>query len=193
MSIYDPLLPEPTEHDARDLERVRSEFERASRPFLGSAATWLTWAIVLPAAALITRRLPADAWAAMLFTWSGAILLGGLVEALTIFRRARRQAPTPLGAWALRSQGNLSLVAIALSVVLVWQGLAWALPGLWLLLLGHSLFVLGGLAFPPMRVAGVIYQVGGLASLAPLGLSLEAFAATTAIAHLWLARATARR
>lgn len=187
MSIYDPLLPEPSAHDAHDLERVRAEFRQASRPFLGSAATWLTWSIVLPAAALVTRRLPADAYAAILFTWSGAILLAGTVEAVAIFRRAQKQAPTPLGIWALRSQGNLSSVAIALSVLLIWQGLAWTLPGLWLLMLGHSFFVLGGLAFRPMRTSGLIYQLGGIVALLPADLSLEAFAAATGVANLWMA------
>jgi len=38
-------------------------------------------------------------------------------------------------------------VALALSALLVWQDLAWALPGLWLLLLGHSFYMLGGIAF----------------------------------------------
>ncbi len=187
MSIYDPLVPEPSAHDARDLERVRAEFRHASRPFLGSAATWLTWAIVLPAAALLTRRLPADAYAAVLFTWSGAILLAGAVEAIAIFRRAQRQAPTPLGVWALRSQGNLSSVAIVLSILLVWQGLAWTLPGLWLLMLGHSFFVLGGLAFTPLRTTGRLYQLGGIVALLPVDMSLEAFAVTAALANLWMA------
>ncbi len=187
MSVYDPLIPEPGAHEGRDLERVQAEFREASRPFLGSRLTWMTWAIVLPAAALITARLPADAYAPILFTWSGAVLVGGLVEGLTILRRAQRRAPTPLGAWALRSQGNLSLVGVALSVLLIWQGLTWTVPGVWLLLLGHSLFLLGGLACRPMRVSGIVYQVGGIAALLPTGLSLEAFALATGLANLWMA------
>jgi hypothetical protein len=193
MSIYDPLLPEPSAHHAGDLERVRAEFGQASRPFLGSVATWLAWAIVLPAAALITRRLPADAYAAVLFTWSGAILLAGAVEAVAIFRRAQRQAPTPLGVWALRSQGNLSSVGIALSIALVWQDLAWVLPGLWLLLLGHSFYVLGGLAFAPLRRTGILYQLGGAVALLPADLSLEVFAVTAGVANLWMAWSVLRR
>jgi hypothetical protein len=181
------MFPEPSSHDSGDLDRVRLEFRRASRPFLGSAVTWITWAVALPAAALITARLPADAYAAVLFAWSGAILAGSAVEGVVIYRRAHRYAPTPLGAWALRSQGNLSMVALALSVLLVWQGVSWALPGLWLLLLGHSLFLLGGLAFSPFRVAGLAYQLGGLLALLPLGFPLQIFAATTAAANLWMA------
>lgn len=87
----------------------------------------------------------------------------------------------------LRIQGNLSLVALALSVLLVWQNLAWALPGLWLLLLGHSLYLLGGLAFPPMRTCGVVFQLGGALALWPGLDPLMAFAAATAAGNLWMA------
>ena len=193
MSLYDPMFPEPSSHDSGDLERVRREFRRASRPFLGSSVTWVAWAIALPAAALITARLRPEAYAATLFVWSGAILVGSTVEAIVIYRRANRYAPTPLGAWALRSQGNLSLVALALSVLLIWQGATWAVPGLWLLLLGHSLYLLGGLAFSPFKVSGLAYQLGGLAALVPLGYSLEIFAVTTAAANLWMAWSVHRR
>ena len=193
MSLYDPMFPEPSSHDSGDLERVRREFRRASRPFLGSSVTWVAWAIALPAAALITARLRPEAYAATLFVWSGAILVGSTVEAIVIYRRANRYAPTPLGAWALRSQGNLSLVALALSVLLIWQGAPWAVPGLWLLLLGHSLYLLGGLAFSPFKVSGLAYQLGGLAALVPLGYSLEIFAVTTAAANLWMAWSVHRR
>lgn len=193
MSVYDPLLPEPDAHSEGDLERVRAEFRSAGRPFLGSVATWLAWAVLLPAAALVTSRLPADAYAAVLLTWSVAVLLGGAVEGTAIFRRAQRHAPTPLGSWVLRSQGNLSLVGIALSALLIWQELAWALPGVWLLVLGHSLFTFGGLALPALRVAGALYQVGGALALLPLGASLETFAATTAAANLWVAWSVWRR
>jgi hypothetical protein len=187
------MFPEPSTHDSEDLDRVRLEFRRASRPFLGSSVTWIAWAIVLPAAALTTTRLPPDAYAAVLFVWSGAILAGSAIEGFTIYRRANRYAPTPLGAWALRSQGNLSMVAIALSVLLIWQGAAWALPGLWLLLLGHSLYLLGGLAFAPFRISGLTYQVGGVLALAPLGYPLQLFALTTALANLWMAWSVHRR
>ena len=44
-----------------------------------------------------------------------------------------------------------SVVALLLSVVALWQGIAWVLPGIWLLLLGHSLSTLGGLASSAMR------------------------------------------
>jgi hypothetical protein len=86
----------------------------------------------------------------------------------------------------LRLQGNLSFVALALSALLVWQDLAWALPGLWLLLLGHSFFMLGGLAFPPFRVCGLLYQLGGIVALWPGGNPLLAFAAATAVGNLWM-------
>ena len=58
--------------------------------------------------------------------------------------------------------------------------------GLWLLLLGHSFFALGGLAFAPMRFAGIVYQLGGVAALVPGVRSLTAFAIATAIGNLWI-------
>jgi hypothetical protein len=86
----------------------------------------------------------------------------------------------------LRLQGNLSFVALALSVLLVWQDAAWALPGVWLLLLGHSFYMLGGFAFEPFRACGLIYQLGGLAALWPGGSPLAVFAVTAAVGNLWI-------
>jgi len=117
--------------------------------------------------------------------------VGGSVEVAAILqiggRADGRAERTPLAAWVLRVQGNLSLVALALSILLVWQDLAWALPGLWLLLLGHSLYLLGGLAFPPMRTCGAVFQAGGVLALWPRLDPLWAFAAATAAGNLWMA------
>ncbi len=118
------------------------------------------------------------------------ILLGGMVEIVGIRRNAKRfdqeTTGSTLAAWVLRLQGNLSFVAIALSALLVWQDLTWVLPGLWLLLLGHSFYMLGGLAFPPFRTCGLLYQLGGLVALWPEGNPLLAFAAATAAGNLWM-------
>jgi hypothetical protein len=114
------------------------------------------------------------------------ILLGGAVEIVGIRRHGSEQTGSTLAAWVLRLQGNLSFVAIALSALLVWQDLAWVLPGLWLLLLGHSFYMLGGLAFPPFRACGLLYQLGGLIALWPDGNPLLAFAAATAAGNLWM-------
>ena len=153
---------------------------------------------------------------------SATILAGGLVEITAIRRGARREAAaraepragsegdpaagvgdgtaagpepsgrSPLATWALRIQGNLSLVGLALSLLLLWQGAAWALPGLWLLLLGHSFYVLGGVAFRPFRAYGLLYQLGGVAALWPGGAPLPLFALTTAAANLWMSWAVWR-
>jgi hypothetical protein len=109
------------------------------------------------------------------------------VEIVAIRRSRPAVAGGTLAAWVLRVQWNLSMIAVALSVLLVWQDLAWALPGLWLLLLGHSFYMLGGLAFDPFRVCGLIYQLGGLAALWPGGPSLAVFAAATMAGNLWMA------
>ncbi len=109
------------------------------------------------------------------------------MEIVAIRRSRAGAAGGTLAAWVLRVQGNLSMVAVGFSVLLVWQDVAWALPGVWLLLLGHSFYMLGGLAFDPFRVCGLIYQAGGLAALWPGGPSLAIFAAATAAGNLWMA------
>jgi len=194
-SEYDPLFArasaEPTSPEA---EQAFAAFAAASRVYLSSPVPWLSWALLLPAAAFATRALgPAAVPGALLFLWSGTILVGGAVEGAALYRARRRFTPSPLGAWAMRVQGNLSLVAVALSVALVASGAASSLPGLWLLLLGHSFFVLGGLAFRPLRTAGVIYQVGGGMSLLPWLDPMTSFAATTFVANLWVAIQLLRR
>lgn len=89
--------------------------------------------------------------------------------------------------WVLRAQGNLSLVAVLVSGALILQASAWLLPGVWLLLLGHSLFTLGGLAARSLRTAGLIYQAGGVLAIWPHGLGLEVFAVATLVGNLWVA------
>lgn len=186
-SEYEPLFT-PTRTGEDDLEPVRDRFRAASQPFLRSPWSWLAWALVLPAAALATPlALQAGGFAYGLFLWSGAILLGGAVEMVALFRSGGATRSTPLAAWVLRLQGNLSLVAAALSVFLLWQDLAWALPGLWLLLLGHSFYMLGGLAFEPFRVCGLLFQLGGAAALWPGLDPLPVFAVAAFLGNLWMA------
>jgi hypothetical protein len=173
-SPYDPLFHRDGDPAAEaDADVVRDAFDRAARAYLSSPLPWLAWAVVLPAAALATpaagRHFDA---AGVLGLWSLAILVGGTVEGLGLLAAGRRHRRGPLGAWAMRVQGNLSLVAVALSALLVWVGETAYLPAVWLLLLGHSFFALGGLAFPPLRTAGVVFQVGGAAALAVAVLSL---------------------
>lgn len=191
MSEYEPLFGE-RRAAADDLTPVQELFRAASGPYLRSPWSWLAWAVLLPAAALATPRL----WlgfgpSGVLFAWSATILAGGAIEMAAI-RRGQRAGRSPLAAWALRIQGNLSLVALALSALLVWQDLAWALPGVWLLLLGHSFYVLGGIAFPPFRAYGLVYQAGGVAALWPGGAPLPAFAVAAAAGNLWVAWAVWR-
>ena len=189
-SEYDPPFGSgavsPAEAEA--FEAIRERFREAARPYLASPWTWLTWGLVLPAAALATPA-AARAWglSGVLLLWSGAILAGGAVEAGSMMRRGT--GSSPIAAWALRVQGNLSLVAVALSAVLVVADEAWALPGLWLLLLGHCFFSLGGLSEPLLRRYGLAYQVGGVASLAAHSGALPVFAVTAALANLGLALA----
>jgi len=188
-SAYDPLFArEENPEVAADAARARAAFERASRAYLAAPLPWLVWALLLPAAALATPAAQLRAReAGVLLVWSIAILAGGAVEGLALLGARRRAGGGPLGAWAMRVQGNLSLAALALSAALVWADAPELLPGLWLLLLGHSFFALGGLALPALRWAGVVYQAGGVAALVPGMPSLVCFAVATALGNLWVA------
>jgi hypothetical protein len=198
MSEYDPFLaPARPRFESSNLDLARGLFAEASRPYLVSPLPWLAWACILPAAAFLTassgRRF---GWVGVLLLWSFAILIGGAFELGAVRRGTGEMVSTPLASWAFGVQGNLSLVCIALSFLLLWVGQAWALPGLWLLLLGHSLVTLGGLAFPPMRHAGLVYQIGGVAALWPGGEPMLVLAVTTGAANVWMAltlRAQVRR
>ena len=123
----------------------------------------------------------------LLILWSLAVLAGGLIEATQILRDRGLRSTTSLSTWVLRAQGNLSLIALVLSIALLWKGVGWLLPGLWLLLLGHSLFTLGGMAYSPLKAGGLIYQIGGVLALWPHGQEMRVFAATTFVANLWVA------
>lgn len=192
MSEYDPLIPRGEDSFSDDLECVQSRFAEARRPYLNSPIPWLIWAMVLPGVALATPSTAAAFDApGVLFLWSFAILIGGVVESTLIFRH-RRAGATPLAVWVLRLQGNQSLVGLALSIFLFWQDLAWALPAVWLLLIGHSFFQLGGLAFRPLKQAGLIYEVGGLIALWGGATALPVFAAATALGNLRVAVALLR-
>jgi hypothetical protein len=90
-------------------------------------------------------------------------------------------------------QGNLSLIGVAFSAALLAAGRPQLLPGLWLLLLGHSLFALGGLAFPPQRRAGIAYQLGGALALLPGAPALAIFAVAAAVGNLIVAFGLLRR
>jgi hypothetical protein len=194
-SEYDPFLaPGRPRFESSNLEAARGLFREASGPYLASPVPWLAWSIILPAAALATPAVArAFDWVGVLLSWSVAILLGGVFELTAIRRSNHELVSTPLASWAFGVQGNLSLVTIALSFFLLWVESAWALPGLWLLLLGHSFVTLGGLSFPPLRTAGLIYQVGGVAALWPRGEPLAVLALTAIGANLWMAAAVWRR
>ncbi|MDX1384962.1 MAG: hypothetical protein R3190_15015, partial [Thermoanaerobaculia bacterium] len=117
----------------------------------------------------------------------------GVFELASIRRGSGGGGSTPLASWAFGVQANLSLVAVCLSLFLIWQSHAWALPGLWLLVLGHSFVSLGGVSFIGLRQTGLLYQLGGVVALWPTGSPLLVLAATTLVANLWMAWAVSRR
>ena len=189
-SEYDPLFGRSAGPAAGDdLESVRRTFERAAGPYLSSPLPWLVWGLALPGAALASRGvLAAFGPRGVLLLWSLTILAAGAVEAAVYARRRSAQPErSTLARWALRSQGNLSVVAVVLSVALLVTGQGRRLPAVWLLLLGHSLYSLGGLAAPALKRCGLIYQLGGLVSLWTLSTPEVTFAATTFLGNLSVA------
>ncbi len=199
-SAYDPLFGGGDGEADDALDRVRESFEAAGRPFLSSPWSWLAWAAALPAAALSTPRVMATAGpAGALLLWSVTILFAGAIEVASLRLRRRSepgsQRAASLSGWSLWVQGNLSLVALVLSAALVVRapGLGELLPGLWLLLVGHSFYVLGGLAYRPLKTCGLAYQLGGAAALWPGIDGLLVFAGVTGAANLALAWAVWRR
>ena len=171
-----------------ELDRVRVHFRNASRRYLNQPWSWLAWALILPAAAVASPSVLADGGPiGLLILWSLAVIAGGVIEATQILRNRHEGPSTTLSAWVLRAQGNLSLVALIVSIVVLWQGVGWMLPGLWLLLLGHSLYSLGGLAFAPLRSCGLLYQLGGLMAIWPHQMEMRVFAVTTFVANMWVA------
>lgn len=192
---YDPVFAATDgEEDApgrpgtEDLDEVKRRFAAASRPFFSTPWSWVAWAVLLPLAALATPLAYAvRAESGVLLLWSLAIFAGGLAELFTVGRKGLfRRAPAIAG-WAFRQQSNLSIAALVLSAGLLFAGDARLLPALWLLLLGHSLWGLGSLAFRPMAHAGLIFQAAGLAALWPTVPPLVALAAGTGVGCAWMA------
>ncbi|MBZ0113111.1 MAG: hypothetical protein K8J08_11660 [Thermoanaerobaculia bacterium] len=183
---YDPVREGPS---GLDLQIVQDHFAAAAEPYLAFPWSWLAWSVLLPMGALLTR--PVERWRGhfgVLALWFCVVLLGGLVEGLGISRGRRRFGGSALGSWVMRAQGNLSLVAVMVSAAIVFQGFPMLLPGVWLLLLGHSFFALGGLAFPPFRAYAIGYQVAGALALWPMLVDpLWVFAAATFIGNLGIA------
>ena len=104
-----------------------------------------------------------------------------------ILRGRGRHGASALGSWVLRVQGNLSLVALVLSAAVVVADRAELLPAIWLLLLGHSFYLVGGLAFPPFRPYGIAWQIAGILALWPRVVDpLFVLAAVTFFGNLWM-------
>lgn len=187
-SLTRPASPESVARFAR----VRAEFQHAAAPYLASPWGWLAWGLVMPAAALTTWALgDGMGFRGITLLWSFAILTAGGIEAWAL-RRAGAGG-SPFASWALSVQGNLSLVGLALSVLLLLRNATAFLPGLWLLLLGHSFFSLGGLSYPALRRFGLAYQLGGLAAMFVSSKALLIFAGTTGLANLGLVVFVLRR
>lgn len=189
MSEYDPVRPrQPLSSEGSDLEIVQDLFGQASSGYLKSPWPWLAWAVVLPTTALITPAVAAAAGPPeVLLLWSLAIVIGGVVEGLALRRSKGSRSGSDLTRWVFRAQGNLSLIAVTLTAVLVFQELYRFVPAVWLLLIGHSFFAIGGLASQTLRRGGLIYQAGGLLSMYPRFDSLMVFALTTALANAMIA------
>ncbi len=194
-SEYDAFLgPSKPSLESSHLDVVRAHFREASLPYTSSPLPWFAWAIVLPASAFATPFVAERfSWIGVLLQWSLTILLGGAFEIGSMRQQRGPLVSRAISSWVFGVQANLSLVAIALSCLLLWQQAAWALPGLWLLLLGHSFAAFGGLSFPGLRQMGLLYQLGGFIALWPSGHPLLVLGLTTFVANMWMATTVLRR
>ena len=173
----------------QDLQTVQDQFALAAEPYLSSPLSWFAWALVLPVGALVTdSALSTHGVVGAFLVWFVVVLVGGGIEGVGIRRGRKQFGTTALGGWVMRAQGNLSLVAVLLSAALLVSGSGRLVPGVWLLLLGHSFFSLGSLAFPPFRSYGSWYQLAGALALFPALVDpLLVFAGATFVGNLGVA------
>ncbi len=178
-----------SENRGLDLLRVQDEFAAAAEPYLQFPWSWLTWGLLLPIAALATRGVAEGFPVGSVFVlWFGVVLVGGLVEGVGIHFGRRRFGTSALAGWVMRAQGNLSLVAVLLTVALLVARAPSYIPGVWLLLLGHSFYSLGSLGFPPFRRFGLTYQGAGALALWPMLVDpMLLFALATGFCNLGIA------
>ena len=194
-TAYDTVFsPSYSRTQSSDLAAARSLFRAASGPFLASPLPWFGWALIFPTAALLTPSVAeVFSWPGVILLWSFSILTGGAFELFAVRSRGGLSASSALASWAFRVQANLSLIGVVLSFLCILWGRPGALPAVWLLVLGHSLFMLGGLAFAPLRRAGLVYQLGAILSLLPWVDPLQVLAATTLVANTWVGISIWRR
>ncbi len=189
MKEYEPIFFTRKSKDSKeirdDLSIVQHLFKNAAQPFLSTPWGWLGWSIILPSSLLLTPVVNLKSGLrGIILLWSFSVLLGGIIE-ITAIRNSRYKNISNLSGWAYSIQGNLSLVGLALTSLLIFSSPR-IIPSLWLLIIGHSFYSLGSLADNILKYVGIYYQVMGIFTIFTHPLYISAFAFFSANITLFL-------
>ena len=159
----------PALHDRAmdNLSYIRSAMERAGTftavPGWGGVAMGISALLASPVAASRATR---HEW---LMVWLAEAVIGTLIGAIAMSRKARRIGASMLGRQGRRfflSYAPPIVVGAVLTVVLYRGGLGAALPGMWLLCYGTGVVTGGAFSVRVVPVMGLCFMAIGTATLA---------------------------
>jgi hypothetical protein len=188
------------ESGLHDLAEIRSMMERASKFLtlsglsgIGAGAValvgaWTAWVMLgTPATGTLPQQLPADL-ALRLVGLGASVLVLALGTALVFSSRMARRRGRPLWGPATRLLlGALAVPFVAggsISLVLLFQGYLWLVPGMLLLFYGIGLFAAGSFTFGEIRYLGIAQAALGLAAVCFPDLGLILWAAGFGLLHI---------
>ena len=150
-----------------NLSYIRSAMERAGTftavPGWGGVAMGISALLASPVAASRATR---HEW---LMVWLAEAVIGTLIGAIAMSRKARRIGAPMLGRQGRRfflSYAPPIVVGAVLTVVLYRGGLGAALPGMWLLCYGTGVVTGGAFSVRVVPVMGLCFMAIGTATLA---------------------------
>jgi hypothetical protein len=186
----------------QDLAEIRSMMERASKfltlsglsgigaGVIALAGAWAAW-IMLGSNAVATGSLPQQLPAGLTLRLIGlgaSVLILALGTALLFSSRmASRQGRQLWGPATRLLLGALAVPFVAggsLSLILLYQGHLWLVPGMLLLFYGIGLFAAGSFTFGEIRYLGIAQALLGLAAVFSPDLGLILWAAGFGVLHI---------
>jgi hypothetical protein len=190
------------ESGLHDLAEIRSMMERASKfltlsglsgigaGVIALAGAWAAW-VMLESNAITTGSLPQQLPAGLtlwLIGLGATVLVLALGTALLFSSRMARRQGRPLWGPATRLLlGALAVPFVAggsLSLILLYQGHLWIVPGILLLFYGIGLFAAGSFTFGEIRYLGIAQALLGLAAVFSPDLGLILWAAGFGVLHI---------